>query len=1361
MNASIVSPSQFPLSPQQVQLWLAAQLSPKNPAHIISHAVQVDGPLRINLLQVGFNAVCDHHVLPNVRINGHEEHPVIEVINNLENFIGTVDLSQFEGAAQDAELKCQMQRTAQRPITLDAGPLLRLAHFCLAETRHVLLLTAHHIIFDGGSARLFFRDLFNAYAALQARKTPKLARLGQEYGNYVQQEHERRHTTSHHSLDYWKERLSGAPSDLKMPLDRPPQKRRRSAGGVNSFILGLDYLQRLELMAQQVEAPLLSVPLAALNALIYRYTSNEDVVVGGFVSQRTAVGMEDALGLFLTNTVYRTSVNSELPFTDLLQDSAAALREAQQHPDLPLNELYELLKIRRNPGRHAFYDVAIHHILAPPLDVQVDGLQVREIEFDPGVSIYDLYIELWNQSDGLLVRLVYNSDVYDSATIVRLAGHFRTLLEAVIDEPIRRPGELLLLNTEERRQLLMGWNDTHADYPPETIHTLIAAQAGRTPDAVAVEMEGEESLTYRELEWRAAQLAHRLTHLGVAPETLVGVSMHRSPRLIIALLAVLKAGGAYLPLDPDYPPARLAYIMEDSGAALLLTDSHKPDGWKGEVLRMDDFADLSSDSTEEGELAESTWENLAYIIYTSGSTGKPKGVMIEHRSLVNYTWDAIRRCQIGSSDRVLQFASINFDASAEEIYPTLCVGGTLVLRTPQMVDSVTGFLAFCRNWGISVLDLPTALWHEIVLHLEQSSESIPPALRLVIIGGERAVPQHVFTWRRLVGEQVRLLNTYGPTETTIVVTSADLQESIDPERDQREVAIGRPVANTRAYLLDAALQPVPRGVVGELYIGGDCLGRGYLHRPELTAERFITVELLPDTPERLYRTGDLARYRPNGDLEFGGRADRQMKIRGFRIESGEVEAALLLQPGIENAVVVECRDPANNQHLAAYLTTSANQPIPSDELRTALLRNLPAYMTPTQFIWLDKMPLTPSGKIDTRALPEPEWSRSAQPQEASRPFSETEQKILVIWQEIFGREQIGLNESFFDLGGHSLMAARMLARMEKEMGASLPLATLFNQATIAALAAELERADAEAVWSSLVPIQAGNSHGTAPLFLVHQVQGDIVRYFQLAPHMPADQPIYGLRARGLDGRSEPHNTISGMAAYYIDLVRSVQPQGPYCLGGHSFGGIVAYEMAQQLSTAGEQVALVAMIDVNLDQENLPDDLQLNKRQILQNQLDKLVFVIKKALMLSWDDKRYYFGEIGREVNRRVVQLLSRLAPARSRGQTAVRLAKLLRAGEMQVGAMISEAFGVTEEGCKIAWENYQLQPYPGRLTVVLSKERERSWLVKPQRIWKALAGGGLDIYTVPGGHVKLMREPYVRNVAEKLTDSLEKAHHRG
>jgi len=804
-----------------------------------------------------------------------------------------------------------------------------------------------------------------------------------------------------------------------------------------------------------------------------------------------------------------------------------------------------------------------------------------------------------SDTSNIAATITYNPNAIDYATLTRMVKHLQTLLAAAVTNPEQRTSTLPLLTDDERQQLLVEWNDTARDFPLDTcVQQLFAAQVARTPSAVAVVHE-DQQLTYAELNAQANQLAHYLQKRGVGPGVLVGLCVKRSLAMVIGMLGILKAGGAYVPLDPSYPKERLTLMLEDMQASVLVTHSqlitlnmttpeaksdNRPPGAASSpcmrVVALDADSNAISRESVENPTRPVPSESLAYVIYTSGSTGRPKGVEIIHRALTNFVTSAGEMYALQPTDRVLQFASISFDAAVEEIFPCLMRGGTLVLRTESMLESIATFLQRSREWHLSVWDLPTAYWHELTQEIANTRLEVPEHLRLVIIGGEAALPERLAQWQSTVGDRVRLLNTYGPTEATVVATAWDAEHSCHSNHSAKQVPIGRAIANVHTYVLDQQRNPVPIGVPGELYIGGTGLARGYLNQPKLTAEKFITHSFDGKTSHRLYRTGDLVRYLSDGNLEFLGRIDHQVKIRGFRIELGEIEALLVQHNVVREAIVTAREDRSGDKQIVAYVVPCGKGKASARrELRDYLKTKLPTYMVPSALVFLEAFPLTPNGKVDRKALQALEQSSTDRDHAYVAPRTATEETLAHLWSEVLGVQQIGAHDNFFDLGGHSLKAAQLISRVRSNFTVELPLRRLFETPTVAGLATTLDslmQAETTSVepTSSLIPLQPAGKR--PPFFGVPGHNGDVFCYIALARHLGPEQSFYGLQPPGTDGKRAPLTNVKELAAYFVADIRKFQPEGPYLLAGYCLGGITAFEIAQQLRRAGQEVALLAL-----------------------------------------------------------------------------------------------------------------------------------------------------------------------------------------
>ena len=958
-------------------------------------------------------------------------------------------------------------------------------------------------------------------------------------------------------LGYWQQQLANVAPLLELPTDRP-----RSSGQTykrDSLYLELtqDLTQALRAIARQEGVTLHTTLLAAFKTLLYRYTEQSDIVVA-------SPHIEE--GGIANTLVLRTEITDELNFRQLLNRVSRVTLAATANAKLPLKDLVARLQLETDPSYNPLFQVmfALH---------ENSNLKASS---DYNCSTLDLTFDLRETAAGIRGYIEYNSNLFDPTTIARMADHWQTLLAGIIAD-IETDIIYLPLLTASEKQILTEPNQPEADYwQKQGIQELFEAQVAKTPNAVAVVFQ-DRQLTYQQLNCQANQLAHYLQSLGVKGESLVGICIERSLEMIVGLLGILKAGGAYVPLDPAYPQERLAYMVKDANVSVLLSQTK----WQtslpqntAQVVNLDtDWSQIITHSTINPSVS-AVDKNLAYVIYTSGSTGNPKGVMITHQGLSSFTQTAIQEYKITSSDRILQFASINFDAAVEEIFPCLCTGATLVLRTDEMLGLPT-FFKTCAELKLTVLDLPTAYWHQLVAELKHKDVSLPESLRLVIIGGEAVLPEPVKSWQDYVnrsgkGDCLELINTYGPTEATVVATLYRISNRVSL---QGEVPIGRPLAHLQTYILDQHQQLLPIGIPGELHIGGDGLARGYLNRPDITNDKFIVDPFNPQAGGRLYKTGDLAKYLPNGEIEYLGRIDNQVKIRGFRIELGEIESALTQHSAIDEAAVIVRED--GEKTLIAYMVNSSAT-LKTQEVRSFLQDRLPNYMMPNAFVFLETMPLTPNGKLDRRALPAPDTSR--QSDAIVRPTNDVEAKLVQIWSEVLKINPLGIEDNFFELGGHSLLAVKLIGEIERQFNRQLPLTVLVESPTIQQLAITLKASPSDRIFSPIIKLKTGNSQ--TPLFLVHDADGETILYQNLASYLKPEQTVYGIRPPIQSGSGAPMlpTRISEMAEYYVKEIRKVQPKGAYLIGGLCAGGVLAFEIACQLQAEGEEVPLVAIID---------------------------------------------------------------------------------------------------------------------------------------------------------------------------------------
>jgi amino acid adenylation domain-containing protein/non-ribosomal peptide synthase protein (TIGR01720 family) len=1056
----------FPTSFAQQRLWFIDQLEPGNPFYNLPAAVLLKGRLNVVVLELSFKEIVRRHEALRTTFATVDGQPV-QVVGQKFNFgLQVLDLQQLAETEREEKVKQLAAEEASKPFDLTKGPLLRASLLQLDAEEYVLLLTLHHIIFDGWSIGVFLQELAALYEAFSIGKPSPLPELSIQYADFAIWQREWLAGDSlrdsfasrlQTQLNYWKKQLSGAPPLLELPADRPRPPAQTYRGAKESFLIPRTLTEALKKLSRQENVTLFMTLLAAFKTLLYRYTGQADIPVGSPIANRNRAQIQGLIGFFVNTLVLRTDLSGDLTFRQLLARIREVSLEAYAHQDLPFEKLVEELQPDRNLSYNPLFQVAFVLQTPPVAAESIAGLNLTLLDVENQTAKVDLTLYLEEKQEEISGQLEYSTDLFDAVTIRRMAGHFLTLLEGIAANPERRIEELPLLGEKERHQLLVEWNDTRADYSSDRcIHQLFESQVERTPDAIAVVFE-DQKLTYRELNERANQLAHYLQQLGVKPEVLVGICVERSLDTIVSILGTLKAGGAYVPLDPANPRNRLAFILEDAQVNVLLTEEKLlqtlPKG-SAKIVCLDGDKSAFSQNSKENPASGTTAENLAYIIYTSGSTGIPKGVLVPHSNVVRLFAATESRYNFNEQDVWTLFHSYAFDFSVWEIWGALLYGGRLAIVPYSVSRSPQDFYSLLCKERVTVLNQTPSAFYQLIKTEESAGIGENLSLRLVIFGGEALDLQSLKPWFDRHGDRhPQLVNMYGITETTVHVTYRPLTAA---DLSKNASLIGRPIPDLQVYLLDRNCQPVPIGIPGEIYVGGAGVARGYLNQPELTADRFIPNPFNDSLKARLYKSGDLARYLPNGDIEYLGRIDHQVKVRGFRIELGEIEAALGQHPDVAQAVVVVREDVPGDKRLVAYIIANSAAPnkhsILIHELRCFLKEKLPEYMVPAVFVMLESLPLTNNGKIDRKALPAPDRDRPELEEAFAAPSTAIEKILAEIWAQVLGLEQVGIDDNFFELGGDSILSIQVISQAN-QAGLRLTPKQLFQHQTIAQLAA--------------------------------------------------------------------------------------------------------------------------------------------------------------------------------------------------------------------------------------------------------------------------------------------------------------------
>jgi amino acid adenylation domain-containing protein len=1098
---------ELPLSLTQQRFWFLDQMEGPNPAYNIVRVLNLQGSLNFIALEGAIATIINRHETLRTSFGIADGKPIQVIADKLAFTLPIIDLQELAEDQKTAGAQRLTTNEYLRPFALTESSLLRVRLIQLGAESHQLLVIMHHIISDAWSAGNFLQELSVIYSVLTAGLPSPLPELSIQYADYAYWQ--RQWLENQPALDYWKQQLADIPAVIELPTDRSRTAMQTFRGDLQKFQFNSQLTHKLKNLSQKSGSSLFMTLLTAFVTLLYRYSGQEDIIIGSPISDRNRVALEPLIGFFVNTLVLRTRLEGNPTFIELLQQVRQMALDAYAHQDVPFDQLVETLQPQRHLSHSPLFQVMFVLQNSPVSKLELGDLQVTQIELARATAgaTFDLTLSMQEKDSAsgseLIGAFEYNANLFNSDTIARMVESFHSLVEAIVADPQERIRTLPLLTASQKHQLLVEWNHTGTDYPQKSIHQLFEEQVDKTPDAVALVFE-DQQLTYQQLNLQANKLAHYLQFLGVEPEILVGVYLERSLEMIVGYLGIFKAGGAYVPLDPNYPPERLNYMVADSQMSIILTHSSllphlslTLEQSQTKIICWDkDFEIEIASQSSHNPLNNFTPENLAYVIYTSGSTGRPKGVLIQHSALLNLVFWHLNNFEVKSSDRATQLAGTAFDAAVWELWPYLVVGASIYLIKSEFLLSAKTLQEKLISHNITISFIPTPLAEQLFL----LSWSENTTLRTMLTGGDRlnSYPSHKLPFK--------FFNNYGPTENTVVTTSGQI---LPTESDSKFPPIGRPIANTQVYILDPYLQPLPIGVYGEIYIGGLSLARGYLNRPDLTSDRFIANPFVAN--ERIYKTGDLGRYLPDGNIEFLGRIDHQVKIRGFRIELGEIETVLTQHPQVQQVVVIVREDHPGNKYLTAYIV-SETETLTSSELRQFLKGNLPEYMIPAAFVMLKALPLTPNGKVDRLVLPKPEITNSELETAFVAPGTALEAKLAEIWCTVLHREQVGIYDNFFELGGHSLLITSVISRIQEHFSIVLPLRSLFTAPTIAELSQVIIAHQLDAITVDTLPPLVPQARDTCiPLSFA---QESIWYLQQLAPESCAYNSFFILRFTG-------------------------------------------------------------------------------------------------------------------------------------------------------------------------------------------------------------------------------------------------------
>lgn len=1327
----------MPLSEGQKGLWLLQQFAPQMSAYNIPVALRFRTGLNVDLFRRACELMLQHYPLLGSVFRQHN--------GELYQTLPSDTKLCFEHQNAEADIIVLLREKSKQPFDLEGGSLFRVHVLSPVSSQDsYVLITVHHIVFDGRSSVLLIKALLGAYRQLLAGTEPEPAPQQTGYNDFVLwQQQFMAGEQALAQLDYWKAQLiSGELSVLSLPFDYPRPLEQRFNGASYELTLASDLSKKIRELAKSLRVNLSVLFLGVLNMLLHRYSGNDDILIGMPTSGRPDSRFDDVVGYFINMIVIRSRVSGEHGVADFLRDLQLTVADGLDNADYPFPALMKELKTGRDQAMPPLFQVmyAYQNFIQPDdmTDLHGDAQIPLPMEFLSGINqegSHDLALEVYQSNDSFLLKLDYDTDLFSASTIQRAMAHYINLLISITSLQDATIADHVLLSEEEKQRIIINWNASVAEYDNKhSVVELFQQQARQTPDNTALLFE-HQPLSYKELDLHSSKLANYLHDQGVVAGELVGIYMGRGLQMVIAMLAVLKSGAVYVPIAPDYPEQRIRHLLDDSKIKLLITKVTLRDNTQALASGINCIC-LAVDQMWGDILASradlTLWirsEQAAYVIYTSGSTGLPKGVVIAHGAISHHCQVMRDYYRLTPEDKVLQFASVNVDASLEQLLPGLLTGATVVIRPDELWSPQT-FRRKVLELGISVVDVPPTYLYELLLDTQTDLEwAALRSLRLVITGGEALTSETLSLWHRSPVCGCRLVNAYGPTETTITSTVFEFGAKTSESAIATNIPIGRPLAGESAYILDAYSQPVPVGVSGELHIGGLGLAIGYLNQPELTRQKFIDNPVIPGT--RVYKTGDLACWLNDGTIAFLGRLDHQVKIRGFRVECGEIEAALQELNSVKQAVVLPRQVNGNTQLVAFIVQASDKNPLSSADFKQTLTARLPDYMIPGVFVSLAQIPVTPGGKVDRAALMQLD-SDTAENRSLVAPRTQTEAQLAQIWQQVLNVERIGVYDNFFDLGGHSLLSVRLMAVIHKKLGKELPLSSLFQAQNIAGQAQLLQQN--KQPWTPLVCLQPNGE--MTPLFCIHAAAGNVLCYQELSRHMGRQRPLYGLQAPDID--SGVHTgTLEGLAALYIAAIRSVQEQGPYHLGGWSMGGVIAYEMARQLQLAGEQVGTLVLIE-----SYTPYAVQMFDQNYLHINLlpvddEDTLLLIAFARELGMDDAETIIlakTAVTSDLTQRLDDLFKQAKQAGllSEDVDSVQLHRLFLVFAANVRAM----------------NHYTPGPYQGSIRLLFSDRANE----KSNGGWADIIRGELNMAVVPGDHYSILRQPNVQFLAEKWVD---------
>ncbi len=1326
----------LPLTYSQERMWFVYEMEKDSTAYNVGGSFGVLGPLDYEALQNSLNAVARRHEILRTTFPIVDGRPVQKISPIKTAPLQFIELSDIPQAERKEKAQALANECIRHTFNLEEQPPFIIRVIRIEPDDHVIVYNLHHIIVDAWALGVFFRELLAHYDAYSRGKELKIAELPYQYADYaVWQRKVLDGERLEKQMAYWREKLRGiTPVELPTAYPRPAMQSYR--GAVLNYAIPGDLFGPLKELSQEEDATLFMACLAAFYLLLWRYSGQSDLPIAVPIANRNFTAAEGMLGTLVNTLIMREEVSGDITFRELLRCVRQTALEAYDHQDMPFARLIADLQPERDPSRPAFAQIMFNMVNLPFNIQEIEGIKTYEVKVDRLGVQFDLTLHIYENPPFPQLSLEYNTDLFDRDMMERLLAHYLKLIQSAIAAPDKPLSGLNMLSAAEWQQI-EAWNATSAPYPvDQTVLHLFTEQAKRTPQDTAFQ-QGDVALSYAVLDKRATQLARYILRAGGTPGTMVGLCVKRSLEAMTAMLAILKAGAAYVPLDPAYPLQRLVYMLQDSGAKVVVGQSAGLDPlaqYCDRAIFLDREAkEISAESEDDLPITLSP-ESPLYLLYTSGSTGKPKGVLGSHRAALNrfsWMWKVI---PFEPGENVCQKTALNFVDSVWEIFGPLLKGVSSTVIPDEMVKDPSALVDELARRGVTRIVVVPSLLRAILDTQVNLSQKLA-RLQVWTCAGE-ALPAGLVRrfYQALPG--ARLLNLYGSSEDAGDVTWYDTRDLPD---NAASVPIGRPVFNTTAYILDEYLNRQPIGIPGEIYIGGANLAIGYHNRPDLTAERFIPDPFQSGEHARLYRTGDLGSYMPDGNIAFFGRRDHQVKLRGMRIELEEIEEALSQHQAVQECRIIMLEQDGSGQSLVAYIVPKASVHPAVEDLRAHLHQKLPEYMVPDRFIPLERLPLNPNGKLDRAALPLVDTAVLLPEKRTSPPRDQLEQALAAIWEEVLQFSPVGREDNFFDLGGHSLLAVRLLAQVEKVLGVKIPVMLLFQQPTVAGIAESIRQGASEITWQTIVPIHSQGSQ--PPFFCVHGFGGGVTGYVDLAHFLGPDQPFYGLQAHGLDGKISPVDSVEEMASLYIRCIQAeIQPHGPYYFGGYCFGGLMAYEMARQLTAQGEPVALVALFEV------YPERMLSQLWRFLDPR-NLLAFLRN---MPGWLAAEKASLQRRRERMDRWIK---------EWGSAPQGLADVHRTGEiLDPTALIYPGFSQVAVAHLRAIQTYRPGRYPGRVDVFRVRVQRLTSPLDPDLGWRRYAEGGVGIHVIPGAHDNFLDPPHVEGLAAALKNELSRLH---